>query len=82
MQHISNNVLKKMGRKGSKDLIVNTINNLRSRIPGLCIRTSIMVGFPGETDEDFKELTDFIKATKFERLGVFKYSKEEGTLRH
>lgn len=79
LQHISNNVLKKMGRKGSKDLIVNTINNLRSRIPGLCIRTSIMVGFPGETEEDFKELSDFIKTAKFERLGVFKYSKEEGT---
>lgn len=79
LQHISNNVLKKMGRKGNKDLIVSIINNLKNRIPDLCIRTSIMVGFPGETNEDFNELKNFIKVTKFSKLGVFKYSREEGT---
>lgn len=68
-----------MGRRGDKELITEVIKRLKNNIPNLCIRTSIMVGFPGETDEDFNELKSFIKTVKFGKLGVFKYSREEGT---
>lgn len=79
IQHISNNILKRMRRKGTKDLIYTNIKKLRNDIPDICIRTSIIVGFPGETDEDFEELKSFIEEIKFDKLGVFKYSREEGT---
>lgn len=79
IQHISNNILKRMKRKGTKDLIYANIKKLRESIPDICIRTSIIVGFPGETDEDFEELKLFINEIKFDKLGVFKYSQEEGT---
>ena len=79
IQHISNKVLKTMGRKSDKKSIENVINKIRDRIPNVVIRTTVMVGFPGETKEDFEELYNFIKETKFERLGAFSYSKEEGT---
>lgn len=79
LQHISDNILKRMGRKGRKKELIEIIGKLRSNIENLCLRTSIIVGFPGETDEDFTELRDFITSTKFDNLGVFKYSQEEDT---
>lgn len=79
IQHISNNVLKKMGRKGRKKDIFDTINLLRLNVPDIVLRTSIIVGFPGETPEDFQELKDFVRKTRFDKLGVFKYSQEEDT---
>jgi ribosomal protein S12 methylthiotransferase len=79
LQHISDNILKRMGRKGRKDELVEMIGRLRRNIENLCLRTSIIVGFPGETEEDFAELRAFISSTKFDNLGVFKYSREEDT---
>lgn len=79
IQHISNDVLKRMNRKTSKENIVNLINKIRKEIPNVILRTSLIVGFPGETEQDFTELLDFVKSTKFDKLGAFKYSKEENT---
>lgn len=79
VQHISNSVLKRMNRKSDGNSIRNVIAKIRKEIPGVIIRTTVMVGFPGETKEDFEELYDFVKETKFERLGAFSYSKEDGT---
>ena len=79
IQHISNSILKKMNRKTSKENITNIIEKIRKQIPDVVIRTSLIVGFPGETESDFKELLEFVKTTKFDRLGTFMYSKEEGT---
>lgn len=79
IQHISDKILKKMNRKTTKKDIVKLIEKLRKKIPGLVLRTSIITGFPGETDKDFKELADFVRDTRFERLGAFIYSKEDGT---
>lgn len=79
IQHISNKVLKRMNRKCTGDSIKKTIKKLRKEIPGVVIRTTLMVGFPGETQEDFDELYNFVKETKFDKLGAFTYSKEEGT---
>lgn len=79
IQHISNNILKKMNRKTSKEKIEKLINNIKTKIPNVTLRTSLIVGFPGETKEDFKQLLDFIEYAKFDKLGAFTYSKEEGT---
>ena len=79
IQHISNSVLKRMNRKTTKENIKDVINKIRTNIPEVTIRTTVMVGFPGETKEDFEELYDFVKETKFDKLGAFTYSKEEGT---
>ncbi|WP_125153718.1 30S ribosomal protein S12 methylthiotransferase RimO [Clostridium rectalis] len=79
LQHISNNILKTMGRRSKKEEIINTINKLRNKIPNIVLRTSIIVGFPGETLEDFKELKEFIINNKLDKVGVFKYSQEENT---
>ena len=79
IQHISDNILKKMNRKTSKNDIQNLLKKIRTRIPDVVLRTSLIVGFPGETENDFSELLDFIKETKFDKLGAFMYSKEEGT---
>ena len=79
IQHISNSILKKMNRKTNKENITNIIEKIRKQIPDVVIRTDIIVGFPGETESDFKELLEFVKTTKFDRLGTFMYSKEEGT---
>lgn len=76
IQHISNNILKNMNRHTTKESIINIINKLRNNIPDIIIRTTLMVGFPGETNEDFEELCDFIEDIKFDKLGVFKYSDE------
>lgn len=79
IQHASNKLLKAMNRRGSKELIESLINKIRANIPDAVIRTTIIVGFPGETKEDFVILKDFIKKMKFERLGAFTYSDEENT---
>lgn len=79
IQHASNKLLKAMNRRGSKELIESLINRIRENIPNAVIRTTIIVGFPGETKEDFEILKDFIKKMKFERLGAFTYSDEENT---
>ncbi len=79
VQHINARVLKRMNRKTSKGDILKTIARVRSAIPGAAIRTSVIVGFPSETDKEFEELLDFIRAARFERLGAFMYSREEST---
>ena len=79
VQHISNNMLKKMNRKTSKEQIQGLIEKIRERIPEVTLRTSLMVGFPGETDEDFEKLCKFVQQAKFDKLGAFMYSREEGT---
>lgn len=79
IQHISNSVLKRMNRKSNGESIRTLIKKIREVIPNVVIRTTVMVGFPGETKEDFEELYDFVKQTKFEKLGAFAFSKEEGT---
>lgn len=79
LQHISDRILSSMNRHSTSESIKATLKKLRERIPGMHIRTTFIVGFPGETDEDYNELADFIEEQKFDRLGVFAYSREEGT---
>lgn len=79
IQHISNDVLKKMNRRTNKEQITGLIEKIRNRIPDVTLRTSLIVGFPGETEQNFKELQEFIKFARFDKLGAFMYSKEEGT---
>lgn len=79
IQHISDSVLKRMNRKSDGESIRKLIKKLRKEIPNVIIRTTVMVGFPGETKQDFEELYNFVEETKFDRLGAFAYSKEEGT---
>ena len=79
IQHASDKVLQAMNRKSTKKSILSTIGKLRKSIPDINIRTTLITGFPGETKEDFNELYDFVRETEFERLGVFAYSREEGT---
>ena len=79
IQHISNKVLKRMNRRTNKEQIENLLKTIREKIPNVTLRTSLIVGFPGETKEDFEELNEFIKQTKFDKLGTFMYSKEDGT---
>lgn len=79
LQHISDDVLKNMNRKTSKDHIIKTLKNLRKSVPGIVIRTTFIIGFPGESQDDFNQLVDFIEDIKFDKLGVFEYSREEGT---
>ncbi len=79
LQHISNKMLQKMHRGIDKHATISLINRIRNVTPSIVVRTTIMVGHPGETEKDFNELLEFVRETKFERLGVFKYSEEEGT---
>ena len=79
MQHFSDPVLKRMNRKSNSKSIEETINKIREEIPNVILRTTFIVGFPGETEEDFFELYEFVNRAKFEKLGAFKYSKEDGT---
>ena len=79
IQHISNEVLKKMNRKTNKKQIEELIFKIRKEIPNVTLRTSLIVGFPGETKENFNELCEFVKSAQFDKLGAFMYSKEEGT---
>ncbi len=79
LQHVSDNMLKKMRRNVSKQDTYNLIKLIREKVPGIHIRTTLMVGHPGETDEDFKELKTFVQDAQFERMGAFAYSEEDGT---
>ena len=79
LQHINDTMLKRMQRRVNRAQTIELINKLRATIPNLVIRTTFIVGFPGETDEQFAELREFVKETKFERMGVFTYSLEPGT---
>lgn len=80
IQHASDKILRAMNRRSTKKTITDTIRKLRNAIPDIHIRTTLITGFPGESEEDFKELEDLVREMKFERLGVFAYSKEEGTI--
>jgi ribosomal protein S12 methylthiotransferase len=80
LQHISDKILKRMNRPLKKNYVILLINKLRDRISNLTLRTTFMVGFPGETNQDFEELLSFVKNFRFERLGAFIFSREEGTL--
>ncbi|MDP6108025.1 MAG: 30S ribosomal protein S12 methylthiotransferase RimO [Candidatus Brocadiia bacterium] len=79
LQHIADRVLERMERKITRSRMEGLIETLRERIPGVTLRTTFMVGFPGETDREFEELLEFVRAVRFERLGAFTYSQEEGT---
>lgn len=79
IQHISDLVLKRMGRKGDSNTIKSVIAKIKDAMPDAILRTSLIVGFPGETEDDFNKLKDFVAETKFNRLGVFRYSMEDGT---
>ncbi|WP_244835477.1 30S ribosomal protein S12 methylthiotransferase RimO [Clostridium sp. BJN0001] len=79
IQHISNHVLKLMGRKTTKEQIMDTIKKLRKKVPNIVIRTTFIVGFPNETEEDFKEIITFLNEFKLDKVGVFRYSQEEDT---
>lgn len=79
LQHISDNMLSRMKRHITKAETMALIEKMREKVPGLYIRTTLMVGFPGETEDDFQELMDFVKWARFERMGAFTYSEEEGT---
>ncbi|MEG2117860.1 MAG: 30S ribosomal protein S12 methylthiotransferase RimO, partial [Clostridia bacterium] len=79
IQHISTSILKSMNRRDTEESIKAIISKIRSKIPNVILRTTLITGFPGETEEDFTKMLDFVKETKFERLGVFEYSREEDT---
>ncbi|MDD6794171.1 MAG: 30S ribosomal protein S12 methylthiotransferase RimO [Clostridiaceae bacterium] len=79
IQHISNKILKLMGRKTTKEDIIAKIEKLRSKVSGITLRTSLIVGFPGETEKEFDELKEFLQNYKLDKVGVFSYSREEGT---
>ena len=80
IQHGNDAVLKRMGRKSSQALIREKVARLRAAMPDIAIRTTLIVGFPGETEEEFADLQSFVQEMKFDRLGVFSYSQEEGTV--
>ena len=79
LQHISDSVLSNMCRNTTKEETKDLVRQIRREVPGICLRTTLMVGYPGETDEDFQELVDFVKWARFECMGAFAYSEEEGT---
>ena len=79
LQHISDHVLVDMRRHVTKQETYDLLKRIRTEVPGIHIRTTLMVGYPGETDEDFEELKEFVREARFERMGAFAYSEEEGT---
>ena len=79
LQHISDHMLTRMRRHTTKKETMELIERMRNEVPGIHLRTTLMVGFPGETDEDFQELVDIVKWARFERMGAFSYSEEDGT---
>lgn len=79
LQHVSTKILKKMLRPVTKEQTYELVERMRKEVPGICLRTTMMVGFPGETEKNFEELLEFVKWAKFERLGAFAYSEEDGT---
>ena len=80
LQHASDRLLDSMNRFDTREQVETLLNKLRTRIPDITIRTTFIVGFPGETEEDFEELKDFVEKQRFENAGVFQYSQEEGTV--
>ena len=79
LQHVSDHMLKKMGRNFTKEQTYQFVRDVRERVPGIALRTTMLVGFPGETEEDFDQLMEFVEWARFERLGAFAYSEEDGT---
>lgn len=79
LQHCSGKVLRAMNRRGDRESLEALIEKIRSKVPGVILRTTLITGFPGETEEDFTQLSEFVKTVKFDRLGCFTYSREEGT---
>lgn len=79
LQHASGRVLKAMNRRGDKEYLLGLMQHIREKVPGIVLRTTFITGFPGETEEDFAELTDLVREVRFERLGCFTYSLEDGT---
>lgn len=79
LQHCSGKVLRAMNRRGDRESLLTLVQHIREMIPGVVLRTTLIAGFPGETDEDFEQLSDFVAQTRFERLGCFAYSREEDT---
>lgn len=79
IQHCAGNVLKAMNRPGNRETLTETVKRIRAAVPGIVLRTTVMTGFPGETEADFNELCEFVQEMKFERLGCFAFSPEEGT---
>ena len=80
IQHCNGEILKRMNRQGDRESLTSLINKIREKIPGVVLRTTLIAGFPGETEEQFEELCEFVNEMKFERLGCFAYSQEEGTV--
>jgi ribosomal protein S12 methylthiotransferase len=79
LQHISDNILERMKRNVTRQQTLDLIARIRREVPGIHLRTTLLVGFPGETEDDFEELVDFVREMRFERMGAFAYSEEEGT---
>ena len=79
LQHCDGGILRAMNRRGDKEQLIALVRHIREKIPGVVLRTTLIAGFPGETDSDFEELSDFVRQTRFERLGCFAYSQEEDT---
>ena len=79
LQHVSNHILTAMRRQTTKEETYDFIRRIRREVPGIHLRTTLMVGFPGETEQDFEELMEFTRWARFERMGAFAYSEEEGT---
>lgn len=79
IQHCNDEILKRMNRRSTKQQIISVIQKLREKMPGIVLRTTLITGFPGESEEQFTELSEFVKEMKFERLGCFAYSQEDGT---
>src|ERR1700759_2661632 len=82
LQHASDKMLKAMRRQSTKAEIVETLNMVRDKVPGICLRTTLIAGFPGETKDDVEDVTNFLQEQRFDRVGVFTYSHEEGTSGH
>lgn len=80
LQHISDNVLSRMRRNVTRQETIELIKTIRKKVPGICLRTTLLIGFPGETEEEFKELMEFVRWARFDRMGAFTYSEEDGTL--
>lgn len=79
IQHCNRNILKRMNRHGDRETLTALIKKIREKVPNVTLRTTLITGFPGETEEQFEELCEFVKEIRFERLGCFAYSPEEGT---
>jgi len=79
LQHASNNMLKAMKRQSTREEIEELIANIRNKVPGICLRTTLIAGFPGETKDDVEELKTFLQQQRLDRVGIFTYSHEEGT---